>query len=193
MDIEALVRSIAAEVLRQMHAPQIRVRILGQRDAAVAQMVAERIRSDVTLVFAGEEQGTAFDRYILPFLSCSDMADLATGRAGGDMAAVLQLLLQGNKVEALELEYHTYAQSASHTLFALYAGYEKQLAAYGLTLLGPKRPDFLRVHDGLITEKTVLDAAEQGASTLVVPLSAVITPLAAEAAGNLQMKISKQS
>jgi hypothetical protein len=192
MDTEALVRAIAGEVLRQLQTPRIRVLVLEERSAAVARMVGERLGQDAEIVFRGEEGGASFDRHILPSLSCGDMADLAVGRASGRLSEVLQLLLRGVPVEVLEFEYHAFRATAPGALFGLYASHEKQLAAYGLTLLGPKRPDSIRIRDMLVTEQTVLHALDQGAATLVVPKKAVVTPLAAETAVNVHLNILKQ-
>lgn len=131
-------------------------------------------------------------RYILPFLSCNDMADLAQGKASGIfMSEVLRLLLAGKEVEVMEFEYRSYSETAPVALYGLYQSYEKTLAAYGLKECGRKQPDAVRFREDLLTAADVNKARENGALTLMIPLSAKVTPLAAEAARNLNINILK--
>ena len=188
MDIEALVRAVASEVARQLQTPRVRVLVLGGRDEAVAAETARRLGGDI--FFSGEGEGP-FDHYVLPRLSCSDMADLAAGRAQGLVTAeALGLLLRGVPVRVLAFEWREHAATAPEALLKLYEGYERQLAAYGLTLLEPVRPQSLRTRATVVTEAAVREASEGGASTLQIPARAIVTPLAADTARALNVTIS---
>jgi len=188
MDIEALVRTVVGEVLQRMRPPQERVLVLGTRDAAG--LAAERLGSGADMIFHGEGDGP-FDRHVLPSLSCSDMADLAAGRASGPyMAETLGLLLRGIPVQVLEFEWRDHAATAPEALLRLYEGYERQLAAYGLTLLEEERPRSVRTRAAVVTEAAVREAAAAGACTLEAPAGAIVTPLAADTARTLQLTIS---
>ncbi len=188
MDIEALVRAVAAEVARQLQTPRVRVLILGGRDEVVAAETARRLGGEI--LFRGEAEGP-FDHYVLPRLTCSDMADLAAGRAAGEiMAEALGLLLRGVPVQVLAFEWREHAATAPEALLRLYEGYERQLAAYGLTLLETERPQTLRTRATVVTEAVVREASEAGARTLQVPARAIVTPLAAETARTLNVTIS---
>lgn len=189
MDIEALVRTVVDEVLLRLQPPRTRVLVLGPRDEAAARLAAERFGSDAGILFSGESDGPC-DRHVLPRLSCSDMADLAAGRAAGAvMTETLGLLLRGVPVQVLAFEWREHAATAPEALLRLYEGYERQLAAYGLTLF-ESPPQSLRRRAAVVTEAAVREAAEAGAGILEIPSGSIVTPLAADTARALQLTIS---
>jgi hypothetical protein len=195
MEAEELVRRIVREVLRQLEARTKRpcARVLAGRDGQLAARILARLGEDCLLLFQGEDDGgLAPERYILPCLSCSAMAELAVGGASGkETEEVLRLLLSGKQVEVLEFAYKRHAGTAPESLYGLYAAYEKRLAAYGLRECASGREEPCRVQDTLITEKLVLLAQARGASVLRVPREAMITPLAADTARELRVEIEK--
>ena len=196
MDVSELARAITQEVLRQLRTESRSecAMVLGPRDAQLAITVKECVGEETEVLFAGDDTGGRTPaRYILPFLSCCAMAALASGAASEPMPAqVLQLLLSGVQVEILEFEYRAYSETAPEALYSLYESCEKTLATYGLVELRRPQPDTVRVRDRLVTEKTVSQAGRNGASVLLVPQTALVTPLAAEAAGNLNITILKR-
>ncbi|MFV0349499.1 MAG: hypothetical protein ACK5JO_13025 [Halodesulfovibrio sp.] len=195
MDVNELVSTIAREVLKQLNGKQEKpcVMILGARDAKVAAKVQAHLDEEADFVYFMEPtNGRTPSRYILPHLCCASMADLALGRASGSlMTEVLRLLLSGVKVETLEFGYKAYAETAPDSLYKLYESYEKTLAGYGLKEFSRKRPEAVRFRESLVTEKDVAGAAEKGATTLMVSAAAVVTPLAVEAAKNMNINIVK--
>ena len=195
MDREALVREITRNVLERLRGEfgRTRVLILAERDASLAATVRERLGEDVEIVFFGEASDRAPDRCVLPRLCCSDMADLALGRASNPrLVEALRLLLSGGKVDVLELGHRDYADTAPASLFALYESYEKTRASYGLTELKPKRPDAVRLRETLVTEKDVLRAKKEGVATLLLLAEAKVTPLAVDAARDLKIVLEKE-
>lgn len=195
MDVNELVRTITREVLQQMHGQKKNdcIMVMAERSPLLAGQINEKLGCESELFFWGEDtQDQSVCRYILPFLPCGDMADLAAGRAGGPyMTEVLQLLLRGTEVEVMEFGHRAYSETAPGPLYALYESYVETLAGFGLKPFQPKRPDSVRHWQLLVTEKVVNEAGEQHASTLMVPVKAQITPLAAEAARNLNIQIQK--
>ncbi len=209
-DIQKLAVSIAREVARQLQAegseagkmgvpssasPRPCVMILGARDAKVASAVRAHCDEEVDFLFFMEPAGNRTPcRYILPHLCPSAMADLALGRASGSlMTEVLRLILSGVPVEVLEFGYKAYEQTASCSLWHLYQGYEKTLVGFGVTEFRRKRPDAVRFHARLVTERDVAEARERGAQTLIVPAMTVVTPLAKEAAGASHITICRET
>lgn len=200
MDMAELVRTIVQEVLERSRTIEARpcVRVLAVRDASLAEqvktLVAPYYADGADVVFSSEEGAERrADRYILPRLSCSDMADLAAGRASSPcMEETLGLLLQGRKVEVLEFAYHSYAATAPGPLYERYASYEKVLAGYGLRAFRPQVPERLMVRERLITAAVVERAEAEGYRMLIVPAAANVTPLAAERADALHMSIVKE-
>lgn len=206
MDFEALVRAITEKVLAELRASCAapaaassgpRVLVLAAPDfahaAALEAKVRESLGPDAALeFFRGAEAGQKAERYLVPYLCCPDMAALATGRATGPITRkILELLLAGEKVEVLEFEYTRHAATAPHALYSLYAGYEKNLAAFGLMKFKSKAPGLLRLRDGLLTEKSVKEAAGRGVKALSVPAGAIVTALAEDAAKEHGIEISK--
>lgn len=168
--------------------------VMGQKDEAVAAQVRTTLGEGWDILFSSEEPSARKpSRYILPFLSCHGMAELATGKAGEPvLAAVLRLLLSGTGVEVLQFEYRSYKQTAPDALYALYTSYEATLARYGLTEYVQPGPSEVWFREQLVTEKAVAQLHQAGALTVWVPLTAVVTPLAADAAKNLKMNIVKR-
>ena len=196
MDLQELIRTVTREVLDQLRqaSERPRVLVLAERDESLAARVRELLDEDVEVIFWGEEAGGRPPaRYILPRLSCGDMADLAAGKAGGGLAAeVLRLLLAGTAVDVLAFEHREYLETAPRPLCALYESYENALASYGLKALARKRPAAVKAREALVTAAVVERAHSDGASSLLVPVGAKVTPLAAEIAGNLRITILKK-
>lgn len=197
--LEQLVRSIAQEVLQRLQettSTRPCVQVLAPRDAQLEALVRQRLGCGdaVDLLFLGEDAaGRTPQRHLLPRLCCSEMADLALGRASGQrLAAVLGLLLAGVQVEVLEFDYKAHAQTAPGPLFRLYEGYARTLESYGLTECPRPRPERVHFRDELVTEKDVTQAARNGARVLEIPATARVTPLAAEAAATLHLTIQKE-
>ncbi len=195
MDVNELVATIAREVLKQLRGESAGdcVTVLADRDCLLDAKLRECLGGDCEFFYFGDDlRDRKPGRFILPFLSCSDMADMASGKASGPcMSEVLRLLLHGTEVEVLEFEYRAHAETAPGPLYSLYESHEDTLAGFGLRAFRPKRPDTVRFRETLVTEAVVNEAGEQGASVLMVPVTAQVTPLAAEAAVNLNITIRK--
>lgn len=198
LDAQSLVDAVVQRVLAKLaSAPQSAqpasgpvVEILAPADEKLAHEVSARLpETRVRFETAGQTEEAAF--YVLPELACSDMADLAQGRASSiALRKVLDLLLQGKEVRVLGFAYRAYAETAPYALLQLYEGYEATLASFGLTELAPPAAD-ARLRQSLVTADHVTEAAKTGAQTLRVPRQAVVTPLAQEAAANHHMTILK--
>ncbi|MBI4806556.1 MAG: hypothetical protein HY795_15120 [Desulfovibrio sp.] len=197
MDVQELVRAIAKEVLKQIRkeADKACVMVLGTRDQALAAKVRECLGEETDVLFLGEEaEKRASVRYILPLLSCSAMADLACGKAIGPfLTEALRLLLTGTEVHVLDFEYKTYRETAPASLYGLYESYEKALASYGMKQFRRELPATVRHWENLVTEQTVIEAREAGATVLWVPVTAKVTPLAADAARSMNINIVYRS
>lgn len=197
MEVQDLIRAIAQEVLKhiRMEAEKACVMVLEKRDEALAAKVRECLGSEEQVLFFGEDAGGRTPaRHILPWLSCSAMAELAAGMASGPLLSeALRLLLAGSEVEVLEFEYKAYGETAPRPLYSLYQSYEKTLAAYGMKEFRRQQPGTVRLGENLVTEKTVIQARDKGASVLLVPATAKVTPLAADAARSMNINILKRS
>ena len=196
-DLQDIIRAVAQEVIKRLQeeAPtKPCVMVLGPRNEGHCLQIKECSEADVEILFWGEDTaGRTPVRHILPFLSCNDMANLASGKASEGMSSeALQLLLSGVEVEVLEYEYRAYSESAPGALYALYEAHEKTLVSYGMKEFARKAPEAIRFRETLVTQSTVQEVHSIGASTLLVPTKANITPLAAEAAKNLNLTILKR-
>ena len=196
MDVAELVRTVVREVLERtaVRAPKACVMVYAERSGDLERTVREQLGTEAEILFSGEETGTRTpERHILPALSCCDMADLASGRASGPlMSEILRLLLCGAEVEVLDFEYKGHALTAPGPLYRLYETHEQTLASYGLIAFRRKQPDEFRAWEDLVTAATVERAHQNGAVTLLIPLRAKVTPLAAEAAANMNITILKR-
>lgn len=192
-DLNELARTIAGEVLRQLQAKTSApcVQVLAARSSELEEQVRAQLGDDHDCCFCGEDlAGREPARYVLPHLSCADMAQLAAGGAVGDvMNQVLGLLLRGCRVEVLDFEYAAYGETAPHALYSLYETYAKQLSEFGLVPFKAALPKCCACRDVLITEAVVERYA--GVAELNVLKNALVTPLAYDAARNREMTIRK--
>jgi hypothetical protein len=186
-----LARLIAKEVLRRLKPEQGApcVMVLAHRDCEMAEQVRDLMGDGNTYFFLGEDLlGCEPCRYILPRLSCGAMAELVGGGASDEVStAVLGHLLRGHRVEVLDYEYQAFAGTAPHALLSVYEAHAETLAGYGLVSFKAERPDTVRCRELLVTEKVVESFA--GASVLMVPGAAIVTPMARDAARNLGLTI----
>lgn len=195
IDVNELVQSIAAEVLKQLQSEDNRdcVLVLAERDCSLAAKVQKKLGDDFELFFFGEDTANRnVCRYIIPSLCVCEMSDLAIGKSSGAvMTEALRLLLLGKTIETFEFGHHAYSETAPGPLYSLYESYVETLAGFGLKKFQPKAPEVIRFREGLVTEKVVNEIAQQGASTLMIAVTAQVTPLAVEAAQNLNINIQK--
>jgi hypothetical protein len=200
MDMSELISAVVKEVLERMEVRKDRpcVLVLAKREAVLEEQVKPLVEpyypEGVDLVFFGEDLGGRTPvRYILPYLCCSSMADLALGRVSSrTLETVLSLLLKGISVEVLRFGYRDHADTAPGALYDLYVGYEKTLASYGLKEFKAKLPESIRVREKLITAAMVEKYGLEGYRAIVVPADATVTPLAAETADTLKVGIRKK-
>ncbi len=196
MDVNELAQTIVRQVLQGLQAEEEKacVMVLGRRDPDVVHRVEKALDKEVDIVFLGEETGHSLPtQYILPCLMCGDMADLAAGKAQGEvMQKILNLLLAGVEILVLDFEYRAYKETAPGALYRLYAAYEETLASFGLRVFESKKQTSMRCWQKLVTEAMVTQAAAKGTKQLLVPYGTVITPLAVETAKALHVNISKR-
>lgn len=201
MDINRLVETIAREVLKQIntnssHEDESRgecVIVLSTGTAELEAMVREYIGDKADICFLNDDPGTDRPcRHILPELTCKMMADLAYGRASGTVdSQILKLLLSGVEIETLEFEYKKYLKTAPGPMIEMYESYEKRLESFGLKKFSKQIADTVRLSKRLVTESDIIEAENNGASTLLIPLNANVTPLAQDMAKEMNVKLLK--
>jgi len=193
VELDTLIAAVVRAVLDKVeHKPGPVALVLAPRTDSLARLVEQRLGNSMRVCFQPQSTNEEPALYVLPELSCSDMADLAQGR-GSSLALreVLELLLQGKQVRTLGFAYRAHAGTAPHALLRLYEDYAARLASFGLTELGEAAPTATRIRDCLITANHVAEAAATGARTLRAPQGAVVTPLAQDAAAEHNMTILK--
>lgn len=208
-DTEALIATIVRAVLHELQPPLPLALLLAPASSwghslgtaldnapgneALAKEVELRLAHSGTPMRVSCEEISGEDPalYVTPELSCSDMADLAAGKASSlNMQRVLDLLLAGKPVVTLGFAFRTHTHTAPLALLRLYEGYAATLASYGLTALPAAAKD-ATLRDMLVTAEQVVQAAAQGAKTVRVPYHAVVTPLAAQVAAEQHLTILK--
>jgi len=190
-----LVQTIVQEVIRRLQgATEARkVLILARKDdAGIAPVLQQLDQSDKAVFWSKESDNLVPVRTIIPFLSCSQMADLALGRATGPLLKkALDLLLAGKTVEIFEYEYLQYEESAPESLYQLYASYEETLRGYGLQRFAVEKQNVARFSRRLVTERDIIEACQQGISVLRVLSDAQLTPLAVDCAKERGIQLQK--
>ncbi|WP_051258039.1 hypothetical protein [Desulfovibrio cuneatus] len=170
------------------------VQVLGSRSQGLAARLAQVLGAGYQWVFQGEAHTeNTVQRYVLPTLSCSSLAALATGQAPTPQdEAVLALLLRGKVVEVLEFEHHSFRATAPAALYGLYTAHEAAVAEFGLCPARTPAPEEILHTDRLVTEADVTKAHASGTTTLAVLKQAIVTPLAADAAAQRGITIVKR-
>ena len=195
MAIDDLVQTIVQEVLKRLQSASARgkVLILAREDDLKAAPVLQHLGKNEEAVFWDTtDAGFIPSRTIIPFLSCSQMADLAQGRSTGPLLKkVLDLLLAGEAVEVFEFEYRQYEKTAPRALYQLYATYEEVLRGYGLQRMAAESKNSARLSRRLVTERDIIEAHQQGISVLHVLSDAQVTPLALDCAREKGIQLQK--
>ncbi len=117
------------------------VYILETRDRADEAGLRALLPPDSRLVFLADcncpiARGREYDRILLPCLEMGLLADLALGRASDPMArGILTLLMGGRTIEVVSHGHEGYAATAPPALMALYRGYARTVAGFGLVPL----------------------------------------------------------
>ncbi|VFQ45028.1 hypothetical protein [Desulfoluna butyratoxydans] len=195
MDVEALVKAITVEVLKQIGGGDeaSRVLIIGDRSCPKCQAAEKRLGKGNTFLYPDEDPGPNEPvRRIVPYLSIRHMADMAAGRAEGPlMELAFRALLAGQTVEVVEFEYKRHADTAPEGLMRLFEGQEAALAGYGLVAMDVTKRDTVRIRKPLVTDADVAEAGQRGAKELRLPADAQVTPLAVESAKELGITLSR--
>jgi ethanolamine utilization protein len=195
MDIDELVQTIVREVLQRLQksAAGEQILLLARRDDSKVAPVLQHFKQQVNVVFWDPTADVMIpERVVVPFLSCSQMADLAQGRATGAlMKKVLDLLLAGKSVEVFDFEYLQFSKTAPEPLYRLYESYEAILHGFGLKRFSAETLDNARLKSRLVTERDVVEAHRQGVSILHVLPDALLTPLAVDCARERGVQIRK--
>ncbi len=183
MTIEEVVRQVVEEVVARLNPPtKNRVVILAKPDDENVAELRRQLGDDVE-VGVGVDI-TSASRVIVPLLSCTQMADLAVGRATNyRFQQVLTRLLGGQPVEVFEFEYQRFSQTAPETLFNLYETYRQTLSSFGLIdfVTGTEASGPL-FNKAVVTEEDILTAHKQGLRTLQLTATTLVTPLARDCA-----------
>lgn len=195
MAIDDLVQTIVREVLRQLqeNAAYQQVLLLASRDDSHVAPVLQHLGPNSKVSFWDAADASSIPaRTIVPLLSCSQMADLALGRATDPLLQkILDLLLAGTVVEVYEFEYLKFSKTAPEALYRLYESYEEILHDFGLQRVVTEGQNIVRLNKQLITERDVLEAHQQGVSVLRILSDAQLTPLAVDCARERGVKLQK--
>ena len=195
MAIDDLVQTIVREVLKQLQeaTDQQQILILARQDDAAVAPVLQHLEPNSQVVFWDPDIEIAAPvRTIIPFLTCSQMADLALGRTTGPLLKkALDLLLMGKTVEVLEFEYLKFSKTAPEALYRLYESYEDILHGFGLQRLVTEGQNIARLNKQLVTERDVIEAHQKGVSVLRILSDAQLTPLAVDCARERGVQLQK--
>lgn len=198
----ALIESIVQEVVArfQVLSHQKTILVLGRETDVDPARLEEYFQNTSRFMYleqitenVADVTTKGYEKVIVPCLSCSDMADLAIGKASGGVATIiLSLLLNGQCVEVLDFEYHGFVNSIPSNLWALYESYEKTLVGFGLSSCASVSCRSVVLSKCLITEQDVTDMLAAGAESVTVAHGAIITPLALDIAKTHKLQIIKK-
>ena len=195
MAVDNLVETIVREVLRQLQQTVALspVLILARPDEAkVAPLLAYLGSNQPVSYWDSAETMVIPARVIVPFLSCSQMADLALGRATDPLQKkILDLLLSGKCVEVFEFEYHQFSETAPAALQQLYECYEETLCSFGLQKVDSTTEESGRLNLRLVTERDIIEAHQRGVSVLRLHADTQLTPLAIDCAKERGVQLRK--
>jgi ethanolamine utilization protein len=189
-----LVGQIVVQVLGQLaetHGTQ-NVLILGSRN--VGTDIPQAIGDGATRALYYSDEAVEvgqIDRYFLPRLELSDMADLALGKTNSPRAEeVLKLLLGGKTVEVLEYAYSAFESTAPPRLFQLYCDYAETLSGFGLRPVQQAQKT-TRLNSKVISEKDMEKCHADGITRIGITGKALVTSLAEECAKKFGIEIQR--
>jgi ethanolamine utilization protein len=177
---------------------------LGPRKAGCKVLVFDEVREELLFenfgpnleiirAVASPVESQSIQHRILGALTCSQMADLAQGKASDQVTAkVLEALLGGHLVEVLVFEYEAFRRTASVKLFHLYEIYRQQLEEFGLRKYKKAANEEPLLKKRLITEEDVLTAEKRGVKELWLSQKALVTPLAMDCARSRRITIHRE-
>ena len=148
-----------------------------------------------------------YSRVIITRLTLRQLADIALGRPGDSLCcAVCQALLQGVEVLMLETAapHRIHAGKGSTAFYRMLEGYMNSLQVFGIKLISSesalnyapekKQGEPVRCEMNgakLITEEMALRLAQK-AQEIVIPVSTIITPAAADVLKEARMTITRR-
>ncbi len=195
MAYEDMIQTIVREVLKQLQESSDNQQILvlaRQDDINVAPLLRHLDTNDKFVFWDPTNDIISPKRIILPFLSCSQMADLALGRTTGPLLKkALELLLVGKVVEVFEFEYLQFKTTAPEPLYQLYETYEATLCGFGLQRFAIETQSIARLNHRLVTERDIVEAHKKGVSTIQLLSNAQLTPLALDYAREHRIQLKK--
>ena len=183
MTIEEVVRQVVEEVLKRSPSRfGDRVVILGKPDDENVAALQRQLDDGIEVSIGTDL--TSASRVIIPLLSCTQMADLAVGRATNyRFQQVLIRLLGGQAVEVFEFEYQRFSNTAPEPLCSLYETYRQTLNSFGLVnFAATKISSYTLFAKAVVTEEDILIADKQGVRTLKLAATTLVTPLARDCA-----------
>ena len=195
MDVEALIKAITIEVLKQVgQGPKTPdALIVGDPACPKCQKAVKALGRGAEVIYPDAAPAADEEiRRIVPYLSIRHMADLAQARPEGElMELVFAALLAGQPVEVMEYEYRRYADVAPEGLLQLFEEQEAKLASFGMTAMDLSRRNTVRIRKALVTDSDMAEANQRGAQEVLLPLGAQVTPLAVERARDLGITITR--
>lgn len=186
MTIEQVVRDVVAEVLKRLNPlnplNNDRVVILAKADDENVAALQQQLGVPAEVGIGTDV--TSASRVIIPLLNCTQMADLAAGRATNyRIQQVLARLLSGKSVEVYEFEYQRYSTTAPAELYDVYKAYQQTLQSFGLVdFVGKGKHSDPLFDKAVVTEEDILVAHKQGLRTLKLSATTLVTPLARDCA-----------
>ena len=196
MELEELVSMLTKKIVEEMkHSDKNpNTLVLVKKRVFEKSSFADQLGSSRNLFYLDDDcRDLAFNEYILPQLSCSQMADLAMGKATGRTGGkVLELILKGKTVNVIEYEYKKYCRTAPEALLRHYESLEKQLNDFGIRKLKRKSAKSLRLRQKVLTQQDLTAAVQQAISQVEVAKDTCITPLAEEFASDHGIKIQRR-
>ncbi len=192
MTTEEIVRQVVGEVLKRLEpaAAGEKIIILARPDDENVSALQQQLGDAAEVSISGDVAGAA--RVIIPLLSCTQLADLAVGRAtNGRFQQLLTRLLKGRSVEVFEYEHQRFAATAPRQLYALYEKYRQSLVAFGVVPYAGAAPVAAAAHREVVTEADIVAAAKQNVRTMRIAATALVTPLARDCARERGIQLEK--
>ena len=192
MTIEQVVRNVVEEVLKQLNSPRKDRIVILAKDGDENVMVVQQQLGNLAEVGIGADVTTA-TRVIIPLLSCTQMVDLAAGRATSyRFQQVLTRLLGGKSVEVYEFEYQRFSNTAPSELYDIYETYRQTLKKIGVVDFAAPGDFTNPLFDkSVVTEEDIRAAHKQGVRTLHLAAATPVTPLARDCAKAYGISLEK--
>ena len=196
MELEKLVSQLVQKIIQEMKQPcdtKNTLVLVNTSHGMDSSLLAQLNQTRKLFFLEDDRKNVRFHDYLVPEMTCTQMVDIALGRASDFITQlILDRLLGGQTVTVVEYAYKKYLDTAPEALLRTYEGYERQLTDVGIRGFEYQDRQTLRLRQKVVTQQDLAAVVQQSRSLIQVAKDTQITPLAIEFARDQGIDIQRR-